>query len=287
MEDLINDPYVNDEVDTLFFNNKGLRTPYKETYEEIFGKPMTTNKANINLGSYVNGISKEEARNMKPDVYKDGKVIEGPSVSSNENEIAMEPEEKIIMPNTNSTMEDLFNKVNEGIVSDKVYKRLNVNVTSDGSLVTPEERDETLSSNEVKIEFDNEEKTEEQPIQNNINTEPVQNNNIQQNNIPEIKQEELAQRANEDYKVVKTAYDNGNQVNSNNISNMVGQEGAPGVIVGFSFFIPILGIILYFSKNKKGEIRYARNCLLAGLFGFVFWGIIAVLGLMYLDNIYK
>ena len=149
-------PYINEEIDTLFFNNKGLRTPYRETYEDVFGKPMTTNRSNINLGSYINGISKEEAKTMKPDVYKNGEVVSGPSLQNKDEQkdetISEENTEDNLVDQIKAdmTMEDFFNKVNEGIVNDKVYKRLNVNVTGTGELVVPQYNDE--SEKELKAE---------------------------------------------------------------------------------------------------------------------------------------
>ena len=161
-------PYLSEKIDTLFFNDKGLKTPYEETYEEVFGKPMTTNRSNINLGSYINGISKEEANTMEPDVYKNGEVVSGPSLHKKDEQVTESSEtnengdattnESNVRDNlveqikADMTMEEFFNKVNEGIVNDKVYKRLNVNVTGTGKLVVPEndEHDnETMQEEQV------------------------------------------------------------------------------------------------------------------------------------------
>lgn len=351
-------PYLNEEIDTLFFNNKGLRTPYKETYEDVFGKPMTTNKSNINLGSYINGISKEEAKTMKPDVYKNGEVISGPSLNKEKKKKSDKNEEEPTdQENSDITMEDFFNKVNEGIVSDKVYKRLNVNVSDDGQLVegsqeseeTPVEKpsneltmedlfnkvnksidsdkvykrlnidvDESnqLVTPEEKVEIDEEfeketispvvlvddsnnaapkeevttvQKTEadNQPItnvkpkvevrdNNNVNTNMNSNNNINNSNTSINNNNNI----NNNYEVVKTAYDNAER---NNISKLYDEEGAPFAVIVFSYLVFPLGIILYLVNHNKKE-RYARNCLLAGLFGALTCLILTGIGLLNLRS---
>ena len=308
-------PYLSNKIDTLFFNDKGLKTPYEETYEDVFGKPMTTNKSNINLGSYINGISKEEAKSMKPDVYKNGEIISGPSlenVTSEENQNNEMPEPL----NSNVTMEDLFNKVNEGIINDKVYKRLNVNVTGSGKLVVPQDDTETVpqseerinpvilndsepnsvveTSNQVSnqepieelvedINLDDDESpiasvnevpVEETPV-SNVNEIPVETPTVNVNETP-IREQPTAPASNNvannsNYEVVRTAYDNA----ENTINRLYDEEGAPIGIILVSFLIPFVGIIIYLTKHNKKE-RYARNCLLAGLFGVLLYALMGV-----------
>ena len=306
-------PYINEEIDTLFFNEKGLKTPYRETYEEVFGKPMTTNKSNINLGSYINGISKEEAKSLKPDVYKNGKIISGPSLQQEEvkneesfentdnNEINDEViENNNIEPsNTGITMEDLFNKVNEGIINDKVYKRLNVDVTGTGALVEPEEKVEI----DIPVEADEkiapivlEEKEEDHNVESvpeptlepkqepvketptNVNPEPVkETTTVVQNTNSVNNANNTATDNNSNYEVVRTAYDNAERKDD----KLYDEEGAPFAIIGISYLLPFIGIILYLTKHNDKE-RYARNCLLAGLFGVLTYAILGVIYSLYL-----
>ena len=85
---------------------------------------------------------------------------------------------------------------------------------------------------------------------------------------------------NKGYTVVRTAYDNAERGDE----RLYDEEGAPFAIIGFSYLIPFIGIILFLTKHNNKE-RYARNCLLAGLFGVLTYAVLGVIYSFYLLKI--
>ena len=131
-----------------------------------------------------------------------------------------------------------------------------------------ESNNNTITNTNENIESDNNiNATNNSSV--NVANESTQNNVT--NNIPNNND------SNNGYEVVKTAYDNAERSGN----NLYDEEGAPFAIIGISYLIPIVGIVLYLTKHNEKE-RYARNCLLAGLFGVLTYAILGVIYSLYL-----